>query len=104
MSNFFTKNNLCEILKDFKNENIKSLSSYHFMPQKHKSFSLTDDIKNTDDKVNQLISILISESNFPINEEYENELINSNLKKNNKLKELYNKLQKECVNIRLNKN
>jgi hypothetical protein len=72
MSNFFTKNNLSEILKDFKNENIKSLPCYHFMPQKDKSFSFTSDIKNTDEPVNQIISILISEENFPINEELEN--------------------------------
>ena len=34
MSNFFTKNNLSEIFKDFKNENIKGLPCYNFMPQK----------------------------------------------------------------------
>jgi deoxyhypusine synthase len=99
MSNFFTKNNLSEIFKDFKNENIKGLPCYHFMPQKYKSFSLTSDIKNTDEPVNQIISILISEENFSINEELENELINSNSTKNNKLKEFCNKLKKE-----LNKN
>jgi len=104
MSNFFIKNNLSEIFKDFKNENIKGLPCYHFMPQKDKSFSLTSDIKNTDDEVNQLISILISEENFPINEELENELINSNSTKNNKLKEFCNKLKDEGINIRLNKN
>ena len=100
MSNFFTKNNLNEILKDFKNENMKGLSCYNFMPQKDKSFSLTSDIKNTDDEVNQLISILISEANFPINEELENELINNNSKKNNKLKEFCKKLKEEGVNIK----
>ena len=99
MSNFFTKNNLSEIFKDFKNENIKSLPCYHFMPQKEKSSSLTSDIKNTDDEVNQIISILISEENFPISEELENELINSNSKKNSKLKEFCNKLKEEFINI-----
>jgi hypothetical protein len=99
MSNFFTKNNLSEILKDFKNENIKSLPCYHFMPQKEKSFSLTYYIKNTDEPVNQIISILISEANFPISEELENELINSNSKKNSKLKEFCNKLKEEFINI-----
>ena len=100
MSNFFTKNNLNEILKDFKNENMKGLPCYNFMPQKDKSFSLTSDIKNTDDQVNQLISILISEANFPINEELENELINNNSKKNKKLKEFCKKLKEEGVNIK----
>jgi len=95
MSNFFTKNNLSEILKDFKNENIKGLHCYHFMPQKEKSFSLNSNIKNTDDQVNQIISILISEENFPISEELENELINSNSKKNSKLKEFCNKIKEE---------
>ena len=100
MSNFFTKNNLSEILKDFKNENLKGLSCYNFMPQKDKSFSLSSDIKNIDDNINQLISILISEANFPINEELENELINNNSKKNKKLKEFCNKLKEEGVNIK----
>jgi deoxyhypusine synthase len=99
MSNFFIKNNLSEIFKDFKNENIKGLPCYHFMPQKDKSFSLTSDIKNTDDQVNHIISILISEENFSISEELENELINSNSTKNKKLKEFCNKLKNE-----LNKN
>ena len=100
MSNFFTKNNLNEILKDFKNENMKGLPCYNFMPQKDKSFSLTSDIKNTNDDINQLISILISEANFPISEELENELINNNSKKNKKLKELCKKLKEEGVNIK----
>jgi hypothetical protein len=104
MSNFFIKNNLSEIFKDFKNENIKGLPCYHFMPQKNNSFSLTSDIKNTDDQVNQIISILISEANFPISKELEYELINSNSKKNNNLKEFCNKLKDEGINIRLNKN
>ena len=99
MSNFFTKNNLSEIFKDFKNETIKGLPCYHFMPQKDKSFNVSSDIKNTDDELNQIISILISEENFPISEELEYELINSNSKKNNKLKEFCNKLKEE-----LNKN
>jgi hypothetical protein len=68
------------------------------MPQKDKSFSLTSDIKNTDDEVNQIISILISEENFPINEELENELINSNSTKNNKLKEFCNKIKDKLKN------
>ena len=67
MSNFFIKNNLSEIFKDNKNLNIKDLYSsnniYNFMPKKERSFSLTSDIKNTDNEVSQLISILTSESN-----------------------------------------
>jgi len=98
MSNFFIKNNLSEIFKDFKNENIKGLPCYHFMPQKDKSFSLNSNIKNTDDQVNQIISILISEENFPISEELENELINSNSKKNSKLKEFCNKIKDKLKN------
>jgi hypothetical protein len=74
------------------------------MPQKDKSFNVSSDIKNTDDELNQIISILISEENFPISEELEYELINSNSKKNNKLKEFCNKLKEEAINIRLNNN
>jgi len=135
MSNFFTKNNLSEIFKNIKNNNfddlqnylnIKDLSSsnntYNFMPKKEGSFSLTSNIKNTDNEVSQLISILISESddknilstNFTKTEELENKLINilqndnsknkSKLQKDNNLKNFCNKLKEQGVNIRLNKN
>ncbi len=74
MSNFFTKNNLSEIFRELKSEssfnlpdfvNIKDVTSSDktssFMPQKGGSFSLTSANKNTDDEVNQLISMLTSE-------------------------------------------
>lgn len=126
MSNFFIKNNLSEIFKDNKNLNIKDLYSsnniYNFMPKKERSFSLTSDIKNTDNEVSQLISILTSESNnendlsnnFIGMTELENTLINilqndntkkkSKLQKDNNLKNFCNKLKEQGVDIRLNKN
>jgi hypothetical protein len=128
MSNFFIKNNLNEIFKDNENKNLNikdlysSNNTYNFMPKKEGSFSLTSDIKNTDNEVKQLINILISESNnendlsnnFIGMAELENKLINilqndntkkkSKLQKDNNLKNFCNKLKEQGVNIRLNKN
>lgn len=100
MSNLFNKNNLSEIFQGLNTEssdvlpqyiNIKnnySESTSSFLPQRGGSFSLTSSARNTnktnDDEVNQLISMLTSESqdkhNFSANstatEELENRLRN----------------------------
>ena len=76
MSKIFNKNNLRDIFSELNTDykmnlpeylNIKNVNSSDntssFLPQKGGSFTVTSANKNTDEQVNQLISMLTSESN-----------------------------------------
>jgi hypothetical protein len=140
MSNLFKKNNLGNIFAELDSEtnvslpkylNIKNINSSdnvsNFLPQKGGSFTSKGPEKNTDDQVNQLISMLTSESedkhNFSANstatEVLENRLRNmlqdggAKNKKGKKqrggagesdaeLREAYNKLRNAGYNVKLN--
>lgn len=136
MSNLFNKNNLRDIFAELNSEsnvplpeyvNIKNITTSDntssFLPQKGGSFSITSANKNTDDQVNQLISMLTSESedkhNFSANstatEVLENRLRNmlqdGGAKKkhkkqrgggDNELKECCDKLKAAGISVKLN--
>jgi len=140
MSNLLKKNNLGNIFAELDSEtnvslpkylNIKNINSSdnvsNFLPQKGGSFTSKGPEKNTDDQVNQLISMLTSESedkhNFSANstatEVLENRLRNmlqdggAKNKKGKKqrggagesdaeLREAYNKLRNAGYNVKLN--
>jgi len=136
MSNLFNKNNLRDIFAELNSEtnvplpeyvNIKNITTTEntssFLPQKGGSFSITSANKNTDDQVNQLISMLTSESddkhNFSANstatEVLENRLRNmlqdGGAKKkhkkqrgggDNELKECCDKLKAAGISVKLN--
>ncbi len=136
MSNLFNKNNLRDIFAELNSEtnvplpeyvNIKNITTSEntssFLPQKGGSFSITSANKNTDDQVNQLISMLTSESddkhNFSANstatEVLENRLRNmlqdGGAKKkhkkqrgggDNELKECCDKLKAAGISVKLN--
>ena len=136
MSNLFNKNNLRDIFAELNSEtnvplpeyvNIKNITTSDntssFLPQKGGSFSITSANKNTDDQVNQLISMLTSESddkhNFSANstatDVLENRLRNmlqdGGAKKkqkkqrgggDNELKECCDKLKAAGISVKLN--
>jgi len=140
MSNLFKKDNLGKIFSELNSETSVSLPKYlnvkninssdnvsNFLPQKGGSFGLKSANKNTDDQVNQLISMLTSESedkhnfsaNSTVTEVLENRLRNmlqdggAKKKKYKKqrggagesdeeLKAAYRKLKEAGFNVKLN--